>query len=124
MTPDINDPKGRRKRKRIHFITEIVINHGGQITVYKRTHDISMNGVFVSTAKPLPLGSEGDFSLILSVGMRREQINGRFIVARVISMDEGLSEPEQGPGMGLKFTGIDPDASELLYNLVLYNQPD
>ncbi|MBF0291981.1 MAG: PilZ domain-containing protein [Nitrospinae bacterium] len=114
----------KRTRNRVPFTTEIVVNHEGKALVYKRTHDISMNGVFVSTAKPLKMGVKGEFSIILSAGMRKEKINGMYEVVRIISVDDGLSDPKTGPGMGLKFTGLEPESSELLYNLIQHNQPD
>jgi hypothetical protein len=115
--------EGKRIRGRVPFTTEIVVNHEGEALLYKRTHDVSMNGVFVSTAKPLPMGTKGEFSIVLSAGMRKEKINGMYEVVRIISVDDGLSDPKTGPGMGLKFTGLEPESSELLYNLIQYNQP-
>lgn len=113
----------KRTRNRVPFITEISVTNKGKALVYKRTHDVSMNGVFVSTAKPLPMGAKGEFSIVLSAGMRREKISGLYEVVRVISIDDGLSDPKTGPGMGLKFSELEPESSELLYNLIQYNQP-
>ncbi len=115
--------EGKRIRNRVPFTTEIVVNYQDEALTYKRTHDVSMNGVFVSTAKPLPMGVKGEFSIVLSAGMRKEKINGLYEVVRIVSVDDGLSEPKTGPGMGLKFTGLEPESSELLYNLIQYNQP-
>jgi hypothetical protein len=113
----------KRARGRVPFITEIVVTNEGKALVYKRTHDMSMNGVFVSTAKPLPMGSKGEFSIVLSAGMHKEKINGLYEVVRVISVDDGLSDPKTGAGMGLKFAELEPESSELLFNLIQYNQP-
>jgi hypothetical protein len=113
----------KRTRGRVPFTTEIVVANEGAPVVYKRTHDVSMNGVFVSTAKPLPMGARGEFSIVLSAGMHKEKINGLYEVVRVISVDDGLSDPKNGPGMGLKFSELEPESSELLYNLIQYNQP-
>jgi hypothetical protein len=115
--------KIKRIRNRVPFITEIVVTNQGAPVVYKRTHDVSMNGVFVSTAKPLPMGAKGEFSIVLSAGMHKEKINGLYEVVRVISVDDGLSDPKNGPGIGLKFSELEPESSELLYNLIQYNQP-
>jgi hypothetical protein len=123
MKKDSGKEDTKRIRNRIPFITEIVVTNEGKALAYKRTHDISMNGVFVSTAKPLPMGAKGEFSIVLSAGMRKEKINGLYEVVRVISVDDGLSDPKTGPGMGLKFTGLEPESSELLFNLIQYNQP-
>jgi len=113
----------KRTHNRVPFTTEIVVANEGKSVVYKRTHDVSMNGVFVSTAKPLPMGARGDFSIVLSAGMHKEKINGLYEVVRVISVDDGLSDPKTGAGMGLKFSELEPESSELLYNLIQYNQP-
>lgn len=123
MNKSSGEKGAKRIRNRVPFITEIVVHHESKALAYKRTHDVSMNGVFVSTAKPLPMGSKGEFSIILSAGMRKEKINGLYEVVRVISVDDGLSDPKTGPGMGLKFTGLEPESSELLFNLIQYNQP-
>lgn len=113
----------KRERARVHFESSIVLTHDGRELAYQRTHDISMNGVYVLTAKPLPLGLEAGFELTLSVGMRQDVIKGRCEVVRVVSLDDGLSEEAPGPGMGLKFTEIEPDSSVTLYRIIRLNQP-
>jgi len=119
-----NDESGARGRIRVRFITDIDIVHDGNKTNYRRTHDVSMNGVFISTVKPLPIGAKGEFSMHLAFGMRRESIKGKFEVVRVVPIDEGLSDPDQGGGMGIKFVDLDPEGSELLFNVIVYNQPE
>jgi len=116
------DDKGKRNRARVAFETKIIIETGGESHLYQRTHDVSMNGVFVLTAKPMPIGTKGKFVMTLSVGMRQEDIKGDFEVVRVVSLDEGLSDTERGAGMGLKFTFLEPDSSELLFQVIKYNQ--
>ena len=114
--------ESKRLRPRVNFETKITLEVGGKDYTYQHTHDVSMNGVFVSTAKPLPVGTAGAFTLTLSVGMRREAIKGLFEVVRVVSLDEGLSDTERGAGMGLKFKELEPESSRLLYNVIRYNQ--
>lgn len=114
-----------RLRPRVPFKTHIVLESAGEEFEYTRTFDVSMNGVYVSTVKPLSMGTTGEFVLTLSVGMRKEPITGRYEVIRVMSMDDGLSDRERGPGMGVKFTMLEPESSEFLFNIVRYNQgPD
>lgn len=113
----------KRERSRVRFEASITLAHGDRELVYNRTHDISMNGVYVLTAKPLPLGTGADFQLTLGVGMRRDVIKGRCEVVRVVSLDDGLSGETPGPGMGLKFTEIEPDSSVTLYRIIRLNQP-
>lgn len=116
--------QGGRGRSRVHFETRVTVETGGESHVYQRTHDLSMNGVFVKTVKPLPLGARGRFALTLSAGMKQEVIKGVCEVARVVSLDDGLSESEQGPGMGLKFVELEPESSRMLYMVIRYNQPE
>lgn len=116
--------QGGRSRSRVHFETKITVEAGGESHVYQRTHDLSMNGVFVKTVKPLPLGTRGRFALTLSAGMRQEIIKGVCEVARVVPLDDGLSESEHGPGMGLKFIELEPESSRMLYMVIRHNQPE
>ncbi|VAX20849.1 hypothetical protein MNBD_NITROSPINAE01-1035 [hydrothermal vent metagenome] len=114
--------ENERLRARVPFKTKISLELDGDEHEYGRTFDVSMNGVYVSTAKPLPVESTGEFVMTLSVGMRREQVTGRYEIIRVMSMDDGLSDTERGPGMGVKFTMLEPESSELLFNIIRYNQ--
>jgi len=123
MAPDQGDAHSHRSRARVPFETTITLEHGGQSLTYNRTHDVSMNGVYVRTAQPLPVGIRAAFRMVLAVGMRHETITGECVVARSISLDDGLSEEEPGPGMGLKFISLDPESSETLFNIIRYNQP-
>lgn len=116
------DNKTKRERARVHFETRLVAEYGGKTQIFQRTFDVSMNGVFVKTAKPFPLNASFRFALILSFGMRREEIKGICEVVRVVSIDEGLSEAERGPGMGLKFSNLDAGSGEILFHLIRYNQ--
>ncbi len=122
MGSNSND-KAERLRKRVPFETSITIEYGGESVTYRQTYDISMNGVFVRTAKPLPVGLKGSFVITLSVGMRNDRIVGRCEVVRSVSIDDGLSEEDPGLGMGLKFIKLEPDSSIMLYQIIRYNQP-
>lgn len=123
MGPEQDDAASRRYRLRVPFETTITLEHGGKSLTYNRTHDVSMNGVYVRTAQPLPVGIRAAFRMILAVGMRHETIVGECEVARSVSLDDGLSEEEPGPGMGLKFVSLEPESSETLFNIIRYNQP-
>ncbi len=113
---------GPRRQKRVHFTTRILLTHQKTVTEYPKTSDISMNGVFVRTVRPLALGSTGRFTLILEAGMRQERIEGDYEVVRVVSVDDGFSDDETGAGMAVKFAAIEPESSLLLYEVVRYNQ--
>ncbi|VAX15892.1 hypothetical protein MNBD_NITROSPINAE02-1274 [hydrothermal vent metagenome] len=119
----MDNEETNRRRKRVHFETKITLLFEQKEYVFQRTFDVSMNGIFVKTVKPLPMGAIMPFKMTLSVGMRREEVKGRCEVVRIVSLDDGLSDSERGAGMGLSFIEIDPDSSEILYNIVRYNQP-
>jgi len=112
-----------RRHPRVWFNTTVTLDTDGKTYTYDRSSDISMNGVFVKTARPLPLGARARFSLLLSVGMRKEEIKGKCEVVRVVSLDDGLSEDTPGPGMGLKFIFLEDESSALLYQVIRHNQP-
>ncbi len=113
--------KKKRLRSRIDFVGLLILTHDGKDIEYTNTHDISMNGVFAMTAKPLPIGTEGRFRFVLSAGMRQETIVGRYEVVRVVGLDDGFTKENPGPGMGLKFLDFEDDSSELLFNVIRYN---
>lgn len=59
----------------------------------------------------------------LSMGMRTDCITGQCEVIREVSLDDGLSEEDPGPGIGLKFTELEPESSRKLFQVIRYNQP-
>ncbi len=115
--------KARRKCARVGFETTISLEVGDKTYNYDRTYDVSMNGIFVSTAQPLDLGVTARFVMKLAVGMRNEEIKGSCLVVRTISFDDGLSGETPGPGMALKFTDLDDDSGAMLYQIIRHNQP-
>ncbi len=104
-----------RTRSRVTFHTSIILDIDGERLAFDNTHDISMNGVFVSTAKPMAVGRQVPFELTLNVGMRNEVIKGMCQVVRSVSLDDALSGEEPGSGMGFKFLDLDDDSSAFLY---------
>jgi len=113
----------RRLRRRVPFETTITIEYDDKTVEYKQSYDISMNGVFIKTGQTLPVGTRGVFTLKLSMGMRSEWITGQCEIIRSVSLDDGLSEEDPGPGIGVKFTDLDPESSKKLYQVIRYNQP-
>lgn len=114
--------EGPRRQKRVPFTAPIRLTHDDETVEYPKTGDLSMKGVFVQTVRPLPVGTVGRFALLLEAGMRQECIEGAFEVVRVVSVDDGFSEDENGPGMAVKFKEIGDDSSLLLYEVVRHNQ--
>lgn len=112
-----------RRRRRVPFETTIVIEYDGKTVKYDQTYNISMNGVFIKTGKTLPVGTRGAFIMHLSMGMRTDSIAGQCEVIRSVCLDDGLSEEDPGPGIGLKFTSLEPESSRKLFQVIRYNQP-
>jgi len=112
-----------RAQPRVRFRAPAVITAGGVEHHYPRTGDAGMDGVFISTVRPLPLGTRGRFSIRLSAGMRREAIEGECQVARVIGVDDGLCGGEPGPGMRIEFLSLDGESAELLRMVMAFNSP-
>jgi len=117
------DDEVRRLRKRVPFETTITIEYDDKTVEYKHSYDISMNGVFIRTGQTLPVGTRGSFTMKLSMGMRAEWITGQCEVIRSVSLDDGLSEEDPGPGIGVKFIDLEPESSRKLYHVIRYNQP-
>jgi len=79
----------------------------------KHSRDISLRGLFGETGYQVPLGTS--CQVVIRLGGEDEELTLRIeaVVARVT--------PE---GLGLEFTGMDPEAFQHLRNIVLYNSPD
>jgi len=112
-----------RTRTRVRFAAPVTLTVGLAEHAYRSAYDISMNGVFVSTIRPLLSGTRARFTVLLQVGMRRETIEGECEVVRVVSLDDGLSGENPGPGMGLKFLELKEDNGEKLYQVIRHNSP-
>ncbi|MDH5511108.1 MAG: PilZ domain-containing protein [Nitrospinota bacterium] len=112
-----------RTRTRIPFAAPVTLTVGLAEHTYRSAYDISMNGVFVSTVRPLSSGTRARFAILLRVGMRQEAIEGECEVVRVVSLDDGLSGENPGPGMGLKFLELKEGNGEKLYQLIRHNSP-
>ncbi len=113
-----------RKRPRVHFVTEIILELGGTEHTFLHSHDLSMNGAFIETANPLPIGAEGSIKIVLSAGMKHDNLKGRYRVVRVVPVDEGLSSSStgDGSGMGIKFIDLEDESATTLFKLIEYNQ--
>ncbi|MDH5756061.1 MAG: PilZ domain-containing protein [Nitrospinota bacterium] len=110
-----------RTRTRVLFSAPVTITVGQEQHSYRSAYDISMNGVFVRTIRPLSSGLRARFAVHLAVGMRKEAIKGECEVVRVVSLDDGLSGENPGPGMGLKFIELEEDGGAELYQLIRHN---
>ncbi len=112
--PDKKDNK--RVRDRVEFDVSVTLDVRGHKIKYDETHDISMSGMFVFTSFPYPVGTEGTFTIHLSMVKTdtEHEIKGKFRVQN--NMDK-----EGSRGMGLKITEIDTDSSLELFNVIRAN---
>lgn len=76
-------------------------------------HDLSLNGVSVACAGPLPLPGPCVIVLLLDGGASPIRIRATGAVVRV-----------DGDRAAVRIEGVDPDDVHHLTNLVLYNAPD
>lgn len=106
----------RRQRKRIPVSLNVLLQVGEQHLTFTESRDVSMSGIFLLTETPLPEGTEGELSIRLESGEEHLRIRSGFEVVRVIPPGE------ETPGMGLAFTGLDPDSSIHLFNLIRYQE--
>jgi molecular chaperone DnaK len=73
--------------------------------------NVSRGGIFVRTLDPLPPGAELELDLALASG--EGVIRGRGVV-RWIAAPSAPGEPHREPGMGVKFTELDPESRALV----------
>ena len=112
-------PEGKdnkRVRDRVDFDVSVTLDVHGQKIKYDETNDISMGGMFVFTSFPYPVGTEGIFTIHLSMVEtdKEHEIKGKFRVQN--NMTKAGSR-----GMGLKITDIDTDSSLELFNVIRAN---
>lgn len=112
--PEGSDNK--RIRDRVEFDVSVTLDVNGRKIKYDETNDISMGGMFVFTGFPDPVGTEGTFTIHLSMveSVKEHEIKGKFRVQN--NMTKAGSR-----GMGLKITEIDTDSSLELFNVIRAN---
>lgn len=106
---DIN----KRKRTRVQFETEATIAAQGQTLAGLSTTDVSLNGLFVETGSPFPLGAALDITLKLAGASSSLELAMKGKVTRVTPK-----------GMAVEFTEIDMDSFFHLRNIIYYNSGD
>jgi len=98
MTGEFHGETERRARLRaqVHIDAELRAS-GTSLAV--QTLDLSGHGVFVRTARPLPVGS-----MVQVVLRRGPQRNPLVLAAEVVRI--GTPREGRAPGLGLRFTGV------------------
>lgn len=106
----------KRVRDRVEFDVSVTLEVNGMKIKYDETHDISMGGMFVFTSFPYPVGTEGTFTIHLSMVKTDKEhvITGKFRVQNNMTKADSR-------GMGLKFTAVDSDSSLELFNIIRAN---
>ncbi len=112
----------KRARPRVDFrsVIEILTANGKEL--FEELRNISMAGFFIKTDHSFDKDKEYKFELMLTCGERKLTIVGKCIPQRLdVSLDKGEGSEK---GTGFKITYLEPDSSEELYNVVMYNAAD
>ena len=110
----ITNSEDRRKYARVEFSTRIVLIADNQrIEAQGSSKDISLKGVFVSTDKSLPPGTDCDVKIFLTGGGENVELSMKAKVVRDID-----------PGLGIYFESMDIDTYTHLKNIMLYNSEE
>jgi len=94
-------PAGRRVQDRVALEVDIGLHSATQFYA-GLSNDISEGGLFISTVRPLPVGSELTISFVLPGG---HSVTTRGRVAWLATPRDG----ESTPGMGVRFVRLEPE---------------
>jgi hypothetical protein len=101
----------RRRHTRVDFSTKILLKaRDVEIETTGSTRDLSMKGVYVSTDRQVPLGTECQVTVLLSGGIETLTLSMKARVARV-----------EAGGIGLSFDSMDLESYTHLKNILMYN---
>jgi hypothetical protein len=107
MSSDAN----RREFTRAPLQIDVEVVTAQSLPVVCQLRDVSLNGLYLVCATPLPIGSECQATLLLGGAEQPIRVEVQATVARV-----------DATGMGLEITGVlGLESFEHLRNLVLYN---
>ena len=95
----------KRKYRRVKLVTEVRCDAAGRDDILV-TRDVSAGGMFVSTKTPLPIGSEVGLSFNLGKEASALQCAGKIVYS------------QQGMGMGIEFSGLNPECALALQKFV------
>jgi len=109
ITPTVSD---KRVLPRVPVDLQIRLSFGTIDDFIERfAVNVSRGGLFVRTREQLPLGAEVNLDLQLEDGA--DVIRGKGIVVWTTS-PSAPGEPDQGPGMGIKFTQLNRESQALV----------
>ncbi len=105
----------KRRRERVDFTVTAIFETADNERTDNQCVNLSMSGIFLQTANPMPVGTGGNLLIVLECGEERLDVRSKCQVARVV--DEKSGQPA---GMGLEFTYLGPDSSLVLYKIIKY----
>jgi molecular chaperone DnaK len=109
-------PDERRREGRIPTELRIRLAYGSIDELIERyALNVSRGGIFVRTLDPKPAGTEVDLDIALESG--DEVIRGKGVVAWTTA-PSAPGEPPRDPGMGIRFTTLDPESRALVDRIV------
>jgi hypothetical protein len=109
----MDHPSNRREFTRVNISVAVELSPLDQPKIAGQGRDLSVKGVYVSSQRPLPAGTECPITIFLTGGGEpmAVQVSGRIVYA-------------DKEGMGIEFFEMDTDSFIHLQNLVLYNSLD
>ncbi|MFC1504294.1 PilZ domain-containing protein [Spirochaetota bacterium] len=108
----------KRKRERIDFACDVILETKDGKSCYANSRDISMNGIFLKTDNSLPVATEGKIYITMQLGDEKKKVAAQFKVVRTVK--DSLYDDEIG--MCLEIFGLDTESSINLYNMIRYNK--
>lgn len=112
--------KNKRLRERVSFTTFVILTIGKTKRKFTETRDVSMNGLFIETEDPIPVGDEGQIELFLNFGESKKIIKSKFRVLRVVPPK--IDKEALPKGFGVELFDFEGDSSEQLFNVIRYNR--
>lgn len=108
------DGQDRREFPRVPLRTEVRLEFADmRELVSEYSANLSLGGMFINRAAPLPVGTPIRFEL--RVGDAQQVIAGEAVVAWVRPADES---PAEQAGMGVRFTQLDDASRTLIFRIV------
>jgi hypothetical protein len=105
------DNKRRFSRVRVPF--DVMLTTLDGVTVSGALRDIAIQGAFITCESLLDLGTEVEVDITLHGGVEDIHI-----------VTSGEVVHQEAEGLGIRFTGLEPDSVGHLRNLIVYNADD
>ena len=117
--------KEKRKRNRVNYNIQAQLITEEHKLLSLQVQNISMDGLYLITNDILPVGTKGEICIVLEFGESRMEVKAECLIVRAVSQENEIQENEiDEPGMGIRFTSIEPESSITLYNMVKHQTPE